>query len=181
MSIPLIRQAVEKDLPGMVKVRVETWRSAYRGLVPEPFLDSLSNERIVDRWRDWLFLKPPPNNAAFVAEEGQAGIVGIAICGPEAESHPIYAGQVFVLYVHPGFQRRGIGRRLMRVCAAHLAKEGMCSLLVWVLRDNPYRAFYENLGGSQLREKQVRIGDVYLPEVAYGWKDVRQESWFTPG
>lgn len=83
MSKPLIRRAVEKDLPGMVKVRVDTWRSAYRGLVPDTYLDSLSYERIVERWREWLFLSPPPKNAAFVAEDGQAGIVGIAVCGPE--------------------------------------------------------------------------------------------------
>lgn len=181
MSRPLIRRAVEKDLPGMVKVRVDTWQSTYRGLVPDTYLDSLSNERIVDRWREWLFLNPPPEIAAFIAEEGQAGIVGIAICGPEEESDPTYAGQVFVLYVRPGFQRQGIGRELLSACAAHLVEEGMCSLLVWVLRDNPYRAFYENLGGSQLGEKQVQIGEVNLPEVGYSWKDVCRESWFTPG
>lgn len=181
MSTPQIRLANQEDLPGMVKVRVDTWRSAYRGLVPDAYLDALSYERIVERWREWLFLNPPPKIAAFVAEEDQAGIVGIAICGPEEGSDPIYAGQVFVLYVHPVYQRQGSGRRLMGACAAHLAKEGMGSLLVWVLRDNPYRAFYENLGGSRLREKKVRIGDLDLPEVAYGWKDVRQESWFTLG
>ena len=181
MSTPKIRLAIQEDLPGMVKVRVDTWRSAYRGLVPDASLDALSYERIVDRWREWLFLNPPPKIAAFVAEDGQVGIVGIAICGPEEEGDPTYAGQVYVLYVHPGYQRLGIGGRLMSACAAYLVRAGMCSLLVWVLRENPYRAFYEALGGSQLGEKQVLIGEIDLPEVAYGWKDVRQESWFTSG
>ena len=180
MSTHQIRQAIQEDLPSMARVRVDTWRSAYRGLVQDSHLDSLSYETISNRWRDWIFLNLPPKNAAFVAEEGQTGIVGIAICGPEGEGDPIYAGQVFVLYVHPGFQRQGIGCKLMSACAAHLVKEGMYSLLVWVLRDNPYRGFYEALGGSQVGEKQVQIGEVYLPEVAYGWKDVRQESWFVP-
>jgi hypothetical protein len=69
----------------------------------------------------------------------------------------------------------------MSACAVHLIGEGICSLLVWVLRDNPYRVFYEALGGSQVREKQVQIGEVYLPEVAYGWKDMRQVLRFIPG
>jgi len=36
----------------------------------------------------------------------------------------------------------------MRACAAHLLTQGMRSLIVWVLKENPYRRFYESLGGA---------------------------------
>ena len=46
------------------------------------------------------------------------------------------------------------------------------AVLIWVLAANaPARAFYEALGGRYLREQQIEIGGVALPEVAYGWPD----------
>lgn len=49
----------------------------------------------------------------------------------------------------------------------------MRSLIVWVLKENPYRKFYEGLGGVLAEEKEIEIGGVMLPEVAYRWGDVR--------
>ena len=46
------------------------------------------------------------------------------------------------------------------------------SMLVWVLKDNPCRAFYERLGGAPAGEKEIEIGGKKLVEVAYGWSDL---------
>ena len=42
MSIFIIREAHPNDGPGMAKVHVDTWRAAYRGILPDDFLDGLS-------------------------------------------------------------------------------------------------------------------------------------------
>jgi hypothetical protein len=47
----------------------------------------------------------------------------------------------------------------------------MNSMLVWVLRDNPSRGFYEALGGEYVREQAITIGGANLIELAYGWPD----------
>jgi hypothetical protein len=47
---------------------------------------------------------------------------------------------------------------------------GMKTIIVWVLRDNPYRRFYEALGGELVAERMISIGDAQLPEVAYRWR-----------
>jgi ribosomal protein S18 acetylase RimI-like enzyme len=167
-----IRPAVPADLPGMARVRVETWRSAYTGIVPADHLERLSVERTVERWRQRLFINPRPGSAVFVAEVN-GEVVGIAICAADDEGEAADEGRVYVLYVLPDYQRRGIGRGLMRVCADHLLAQGMRSLSVWVLKQNLYRRFYESLGGVLAGEKQVEIGDMMLPEVAYRWSDVR--------
>ena len=36
------------------------------------------------------------------------------------------------------------------------------------LKDNPSRYFYERMGGREVREMMVRIGEQDLKEVAYG-------------
>ena len=45
-------------------------------------------------------------------------------------------------------------------------------MLVWVLTENPSRAFYERMGGRFVREAPVTICGAPLVEVAYGWDDL---------
>jgi ribosomal protein S18 acetylase RimI-like enzyme len=172
-----IRPATRDDALAMARVRVETWRSAYAGVVPASYLASLSPECIAEQWRRGLFAAQPAVARVFVAEEEAGEVVGIAICGRPEGAEPEGSGQVHVLYVLPEFQRRGIGRRLMAACAQHLVALGRHSLIVWVLKANPYRRFYEALGGVISGEKQVEIGEVELPEVVYRWNDVRTTAW----
>ena len=57
------------------------------------------------------------------------------------------SGEVETLYLLDDYRDRGVGRRLMRAMAAHLAAVGCRSVVLWVLRDNPTRWFYQRLGG----------------------------------
>jgi hypothetical protein len=65
----------------------------------------------------------------------------------------------------------------MAACARHLVARGRHGLIVCVLKANPYRRFYEGLGGVLSGEKLVEIGGIQLPEVVYRWKDVRAADW----
>ncbi len=56
------------------------------------------------------------------------------------------------LYVKPEFRSRGIGKELLKHCAT-LAKERNCGRMEWwVLKWNPARKFYENLGAKAMDE-----------------------------
>lgn len=47
-------------------------------------------------------------------------------------------------------------------------------MAIWVLEDNlPSRRFYEFIGGVLTDRKMIAIGGVELPEVAYGWRSLR--------
>jgi len=39
-----IRRATPSDLAGMARVHVETWKTSYRGIVPDAHLDALTYE-----------------------------------------------------------------------------------------------------------------------------------------
>ena len=56
--------------------------------------------------------------------------------------------------------------------AVRLAQLGHNSMLVWVLAANPYRSFYEALGGQPVAERETNIGGAQLAEIAYGWQDL---------
>jgi hypothetical protein len=47
------------------------------------------------------------------------------------------------------------------------------SMSLWVLRDNPYRRFYDRVGGEVLAdEKQDDFSGRKVTSVAYGWRDL---------
>jgi hypothetical protein len=50
----LIRRATLEDAAAIARVRVDTWRTAYRGIVPDEFLDNMSYEGNESRWAEML-------------------------------------------------------------------------------------------------------------------------------
>jgi len=166
-----IREASPRDIPGIARAHVDSWQSAYRGIVRDEYLDSLTYEKCIRTWERRLAGDEAP--FLYVAVQPGEGIVGFAACGPERKGDAAFAGELHAIYLRPGFERRGIGRRLVAAVARRLLREGISSMLVWVLRDNPARGFYEALGGRRVRERVVVIGDEELVELAYGWDDIQ--------
>jgi GNAT superfamily N-acetyltransferase len=89
--------------------------------------------------------------------------------------HPVdgFDGELGAIYLLASHQKRGAGAALVRRIAAVLSTRSFRSMVVWVLKANPSRGFYERMGGVLVAEQGIEIGGVTLPEVAYGWTDVR--------
>ncbi|HSJ86859.1 MAG TPA: GNAT family N-acetyltransferase [Anaerolineales bacterium] len=168
-----IREALENDIVGVAKVRVDTWRATYKGIIPDSFLEGLSDQSVADRWRKSFWENRNPAAAAFVAENEYGDIVGIAMCGPEQNQDVVYQAEIYVLYVLPQYQNHGIGRQLVAACLQHLVHNlNVKSLLIWVIAENPYRKFYESLGGKAVLEKTQEIGGRLIREIGYGWEEI---------
>jgi GNAT superfamily N-acetyltransferase len=167
----LIRRARIADAGGIARVYLESWRTSYAGLIPEPYLLGLSLPVLTERWRT-QFATADPETAAYVAVARPHGVVGFASGGPQRGGLPGYGGEVYTLYLQDFAQGHGLGRRMMAAMAGTLLERGHRSALVWVLRDNPARWFYERLGGQRLAEQTICLAKVLLPEVAYGWHDL---------
>ena len=167
-----IRTAAPADAPGIARVHVDTWRTAYRDILPAGFLAALSYETRAQRWRDNL-AQAGPQQFTLVAEDHAGEVVGFAGGGPERDGTPGYEGEIYAIYVWPQHQGRGIGRQLMAASARQLVERGFGAAMLWALEANARaRAFYESLGGQFIGHKSVVIGDMPLIEVAYGWPDL---------
>jgi ribosomal protein S18 acetylase RimI-like enzyme len=165
----MVRPAELDDAAEIARVHVATWRSAYRGLLPEEFLASLSEAHYGERWRRVI---GESQNRVFVFEESH-GIAGFASGGRERAGEAGFAGELYALYVLEEAQHRGHGRELVRAVARALGELKLRNMIVWVLRDNsPARAFYERLGGTYVRAQPITIGTATLEEVSYGWRSL---------
>lgn len=141
----LIRHADTGDAAGIGKVHAESWRTTYRGIVPDRYLDAIDEDEWSERQRRNL-TEAPDDVVSLVAEvEGQ--IVGWAVGGPNREPDLDYAGELYAIYLLPEHQRSGIGLRLT-------VDTGMGSMAVWVLAENHQaRRFYETLGAEYFSER----------------------------
>ena len=171
MTLPTttIRPATLDDAQAIARIQVETWRSSYRGVIADDVLDTMSE---VERRSHWSEILQRPEHATFVAEVEGHGIVGFANGGPERDGREDYRGELCGLYVLPDWHGQGIGRQLVATFTRWLMDSGFDTMLVWTLADNPYRRFYERLGGKLVAEKKNEIGEQKLLEVAFGWDDV---------
>lgn len=165
----IIREAICADAAGIARVAVDTWRSAYRDLLPPAAFAALSYEERERRWTERL-CGPPDGRVAYVATDAAGQVIGFTLGGPERSGDPVYRAEVYALYILGAYQRRGLGRRLLAAVVPPLAAAYGPALLIGVLAANaPARAFYEALGGRYLGERPIEIGGVTLSEVFYGW------------
>jgi GNAT superfamily N-acetyltransferase len=117
----------------LARVSVRGWQSAYRGVVPDAYLDALDVEERLERWRE----RPEDGVRAFVVE--QHGIAGYCSIDPPAE--------VASLYVLPERRRAGIGSALLAAGLDELRARGGEAATLWVFKANhAARAFCARFG-----------------------------------
>ena len=166
----LIRAAEFDDATRLGRVHVEAWRATYRGLLPDDYLDTLSDIRQAAFWSRVLDDADRAAGAQVAADE-DAGVVGFCDCGPERGGAAGW-GEIMAIYLLPDWQRQGLGRRLVGAGGAYLGAQGFDSLAVWALEDNPARAFYTALGGAPAEKRLLRIAGVEVTEQCYRWPNV---------
>ena len=162
-----IRAAAGQDAGAIAHVHVESWRTTYAGIVPEAYLASLKEAEREASWQEWLTLDVD----VFVAED-DGDVVGFVSGGATREPVEEFDAELFAIYLLRDAQRRGIGMALLRRLAGSLKARGFRSMMAWVLEDNSSGGFYSRSGGVRVASKEMEVGGVMLPVVAYRWKDL---------
>ncbi len=169
-----IRSASPDDAPAIARVYVETWRTAYRGIVPASYLAGMSEAAWEGHWR--RVLDDPEGREILrcvLVAETEVGVVGFATGCREWSGDGAYEGELDDVYVLQAHQRHGLGRLLVGGVAGRLGHDGLRSLLVWVADRSPACAFYTALGGTRLDRGWRRcIGGATVDVVAYGWRSL---------
>ncbi len=167
-----IRPALVDDARAIAEVHVESWKSTYRGIFPETFLNQLSVEKRECYWRDSLAANEPPSVITLAGCDAGGKVVAFVSGGKERTGQLGCGGELYAIYLRQEAQRKGLGTLLVRRFVQELDMRGFGSLAVWVLDLNPSKRFYEWLGGKVIGQQQIERGGQPFIEVAYGWQSL---------
>ena len=161
----IIRNIEEKDIPSVVEIQVNGWKTAYKGIVDDEFLNSMNiEERIEKRKRDY-------KENGFVVAELDKKIVGfcryIDNNNFTQEISDIDC-ELLSLYVKPSLKYNGIGTKIFQFVIDEFKKKNKRKMILWCLKDNdPSKKFYTKMEGKIVKEREIEIGDKTYLEVGF--------------
>ncbi|CAL9391127.1 N-acetyltransferase family protein [Streptomyces sp. enrichment culture] len=166
---PRIRPMTAADCEGVAAIRVRGWQHAYRGLVPQSYLDGLDVAADAERHRARLSAGDGSVlNLVAEAEDGE--LAGWAACGPYRDGEVRTPdAELYALYLPPEHIGRGVGRALLTEACRRCAGAGRRRMYLWVLKHNTRaRRFYERAGfAPDGAEEPFEVAGAAVPEVRY--------------
>jgi ribosomal protein S18 acetylase RimI-like enzyme len=154
-----VRRAGIEDAPDIAAVHVRSWQGAYRGLLPQDYLDQLDPASRLKVWEDAALNADWPRNGVLVAVL-DGSICGFAGFGAtrDTDGDQQQVGEVFAIYLHPQAWGKGLGRSLMADALGNLAAAGYTQATLWVLDSNARaREFYAK--GGWVEDGAVKLDD----------------------
>jgi GNAT superfamily N-acetyltransferase len=176
----VIRPALAEDAEAIARVRVDSWRETYRGMIPQAYLDAMQLETSRAMWEKVLAAGSPAVGV-FVAERGTE-IIGFSSGNRLAQPKHGFDSELSAIYIRREFQHAGIGRRLVAQIARSQRALGASGLIVWVIAGNKAaRTFYERLGAELVIEQPFQWDGMDLVEAGYGWRNLDALTADLPG
>ena len=97
-----IRPARMEDVPEIAVVHVRSWQAAYRGLLPQAYLDGLDPSQRIGQWERVLSAADRSQGGTLVADAG-GRLSGFVSYGParDADTDSKRAGEIYAIYLVP--------------------------------------------------------------------------------
>ena len=129
----LFRAAGSADAMSLARVHVRSWQAAYRGLLPDEYLDQLRPE---DRAQRYDFATADLQRPQTIVAVETGLILGFATTAPSRDPDMVGYGELCALYVDPDHWGRRIGVALVSAARDRLAELGFGDAYLWVLKGN---------------------------------------------
>jgi GNAT superfamily N-acetyltransferase len=162
-----VRRAVESDCDTIAAVHVHSWQWAYRGLIPNAALDSLTVTERVPGWR--AALAAGSSHRIWLAEEDELGM-GFAAWGPARDPDARQGTvELYALYLELAAAGSGVATALVSAVTREMHEHGHARATLWVLEGNARaRRFYERSGWrDEGSRKIVKLRGTELVAVRY--------------
>lgn len=161
--------ATSSDVAAIATLHAQSWRSAYRGLLTDEYLD---DQVLADRTAFWSkrCSAPMPERRLVLKALDESALLGFVCVLLDEE--PAWGARLDNLHVSPGLKGTGIGYALFQAArewTAHMMPD--VPMHLWCVERNLVaRRFYDRQGG-QVVENAVRpiAQGLCLPELRYLW------------
>jgi len=163
-----VRQASQSDARKIAEIHIASWQVAYRGMLPDGMLDSLSVDRIGSYWETTI---ENGTNLVLLCEENSQ-IIGFASFGASRDDDvgKGKTGEIYSIYLDPLWWGKGHGSVLIAETMMSLKDMGFLEATLWVLRDNKRAIrFYEKLNfkADGSTKVETRKDGTELHEIRY--------------
>lgn len=160
-----IRNAKMEDCRDLGYVHVESWKIAYKGIVPDAFLERMTIENSEKRFINAIS-QGLERNIVAVKENQIVGFTCIGKCRDSDVDHT--CGEIWGIYLLPSCWRQSIGTKLLLNDLSILKNEGFDKVSLWVLEGNiNARKFYEKFGFKyDGTKKELNFGNM-INEIRY--------------
>jgi GNAT superfamily N-acetyltransferase len=168
------RTAEPQDGAAIAALHTASWRSAYRGMLPDIYLDAEIEGEHMRLWQERLWQPRADRRFVVLAEQNQT-LIGFACVLLLVE--PGWGACLDNLHVHPELKGRGVGRELFALSADWVVQHApIWPLHLWVLEANlPARRFYDRYQGEVAERTMKPMADGVVPAVLrYVWRDLDQ-------
>lgn len=169
-----IRKAHINDIEDIININIETWKTAYEGIVAPLTLEKQDEgrENRIKRARDEFGTRNYDGRKIHqIVATDHDRVVGFATYGlarPFDKNPSDKTGEVYAIYVLHAFQGHDAGRLLLDYAFKSLkASYSVNNVIVWTLEDNKSRGFYDKMKGQVKYKKDIEIFGQILPEVGY--------------
>ncbi|SFI41166.1 Ribosomal protein S18 acetylase RimI [Tindallia magadiensis] len=138
-----IRKATIDDVKDISRIHALSWKFAYKGIIPQAFLDELKEDHWESAFVDWI--KDNVLTAQILFENGKS--IGCIAYGKSRDKSLPDWGEIVSLYLLPEYFGKGYGNKLLDSSLSDLKESGYESIYLWVLKNNRRaRRFYEKNG-----------------------------------
>jgi GNAT superfamily N-acetyltransferase len=159
-----IRVGRPADAADVATVFRDSWRLAYTGMLPEPYLSRMLTARDATWWS-----RAMRSSEAILVLDVAGTLAGYATFG-RARTPSRYRGEIYELYLAPIYQGVGYGEHLFEACRSKLDAHKVRGLLVWALAENTQALdFYHRRGGRPVGRQFELMGRQRVEKIAYGW------------
>lgn len=166
--IMIIRKPQLEDAAHIAKVHVDSWRTTYKNIIPQSFLDKLSYEQRTTLWENNL---ANPARNVFVAEENEE-IIGFVVGEKRDTNTEHSATDLSAIYLLEQWQGKGVGKLLLKQIMHTFKEQGFHKVYVEVLAENNTREFYKYYGAEFVKTIPITIGGATIDEEVYVWNSV---------
>lgn len=162
----ITRMATASDAAEIARIHVDTWRAAYKDILPDGYLSRLSK---VEREQKWVKTLSTSTSGVRVAITSDEEVIGWTSFGPNRDSDGQDIGELYAIYLDHSYWGKGIGRELMVDALSRLQEMGFSTITLWVLQESKRaRTFYEKLGfRPDGTSKSIEIDGKELIELRY--------------
>lgn len=139
-----IRYADIEDARILGEIHSQSWKVAYKGIVPDEILNNITIEKR-QKYFEKALTEGWEEDAIIFMDNKAVGLICIGKCRDEDKEDS--SGEIWGIYLLPEYWNMGIGSELINWGLGELKKRNYDKAILWVLEDNlNARKFYEKIG-----------------------------------